>query len=363
MKPQLARIAEDFESDRPVEPVTTREFLSWFDAQRRGYWVVRSIRKELEEAGIQTVPDFEAAYINAFIELRRVLPSTRPLQGESEATITEIEKDSVTPIVDVPTPITALVSKDPTYRISKLDAANKAVVSVKPDASLAESITLLLSRGFSQLPVMTSEREVKGVVSWKSIGSRLALSKPTAHAPAVPSREFMETPHREIRASASVFEAIPLIVAYEYLLVRGDDNRITGIITATDLSEQFRILAEPFLLLSEIENIVRTMIGDRGFTSSELSSVRDPGDDGRNIEGVADLTFGEYIRLLQNPDHWQRFNLAIDRVTFCKDLDSVRLIRNNVMHFDPEGIVDLDLNKLRDFTSFLKQLQNILATV
>ncbi len=71
---------------------------------------------------------------------------------------------------------TFLISKDPTYRISKLAAANQTVVSVKPDAVLAECVTKLMSHNFSQLPVMTNEREVKGAISWASIGSRLALS-------------------------------------------------------------------------------------------------------------------------------------------------------------------------------------------
>ena len=35
----------------------------------------------------------------------------------------------------------------------------------------------MLSNDFSQLPVMTGPRELKGIVSWKSIGSRLALDK------------------------------------------------------------------------------------------------------------------------------------------------------------------------------------------
>ena len=72
VRPQLAKIASDLANDRDVQAVTTREFLSWFHAQRRGYWIVREIREELEKAGLQTVPDFEAAYIGTPIELRQV---------------------------------------------------------------------------------------------------------------------------------------------------------------------------------------------------------------------------------------------------------------------------------------------------
>ena len=45
--------------------------------------------------------------------------------------------------------------------------------------------------------------------------------------------------------------------------------------------------------------------------------------------------------------------MPIDRVTFVKDVDEVRRIRNDVMHFDPEGIDDDDVAKriLRSFRS------------
>jgi hypothetical protein len=71
------------------------------------------------------------------------------------------------------------------------------------------------------------------------------------------------------------------------------------------------------------------------------------------------LTFGEYIRLLENPERWERLQLTIDRALFCKNLDRVRAIRNDVTHFDPDGITPDDLETLRKFTNFLKQLEVI----
>jgi hypothetical protein len=76
-------------------------------------------------------------------------------------------------------------------------------------------------------------------------------------------------------------------------------------------------LAEPFLLLGEIENLIRGMIGDR-FSASDFASARDPNDSGRKIAGPADLAIGESIRLLENPDRWQQFVPELDRMTFCK---------------------------------------------
>jgi hypothetical protein len=97
------------------------------------------------------------------------------------------------------------------------------------------------------------------------------------------------------------------------------------------------------------------------FTKEELAEARDLTDEGRKIESVDDLTFGEYVRLLENPERWDKLTLALDRATFVKDLEEVRGIRNDVMHFDPEGIDDRGLKKLRDFVTFLQRIQKLLA--
>ncbi len=354
MNSYLARIADEIANGKSPAPVTTREFLSWFGAQRRGYFIVRSIRRELEKAGLQTVPDFESNYIDSPLDLCRVVLAESNLSASKSHGAIEAPNEAIEAQVDTPSANPEWVRKEPTYRISKLGPANQPIVGVKPNSTLSEVTALLLLRNFSQLPVMTNERDVKGVVTWASVGARLALSNPGIYA-----RDFME-PHHEIRNHFSIFDAIPVIVSHQYVLVRGEDNRITGIITASDLSEQFRLLAEPFLLLGEIENFIRGMIAER-FSVSDLSDAHDPSDGERQIQGPDDLAFGGYLRLLEKPERWKQFGLAIDRVSFCRDLDNIRRIRNDVMHFDPDGVPQKELDGLRDFTKFLNQIQNIVG--
>lgn len=241
---------------------------------------------------------------------------------------------------------------DPIYRISKLASANRKPLSVAPNTKLEEVVTHMLTNDFSQLPVMTSERDVKGVVTWSSIGSRLAIGKNCSVA-----RELMEQ-HQEIRSDAALISAIGIIAEHQYVLVRGHDQRISGIVTATDLSLQFQQLAEPFLLLGEIENHVRQVISER-FSLTELESAKDPADKERVVNSVADLTYGEYIRLLENPERWDQLNITVDRKTCMEKFKSVRKIRNDIMHFDPDGIPEKDLQTLREFARFLQKLQII----
>ena len=164
----------------------------------------------------------------------------------------------------------------------------------------------MLVNDYSQLPIMTSDREVKGMISWKILGSRLALGKRVAFV-----RECMEPAH-EVSADDSLFGVIGRIVNFQSVLVHAQDRTITGIVTPSDLSLQFRQLSEPFLLLAEIENHIRRLIDGR-FNADELAAAKDKSDATRGVHSVADLTFGEYIRLLENRDNWEKINLNVDR--------------------------------------------------
>ena len=326
---KLAEIEQQIKNHVKPQSLMVRDFIWWFAAQRRSYYIVREIRRALKKYNLITQPDFESAYIDEHITFvtapKESSEQTQPVDG---------------------------VYADPTYRIGKLASANKPPLSIKPDAQLNEAVTEMLTNDYSQLPVMITEREVKGMISWNSIGSRLALAKKCKHV-----RDCME-PHHEISADTSLFAAIDTIVTYQYVLIRNSENIVSGIVTTSDLSLQFRQLGEPFLLLGEIENYIRRMIQDK-YTKEELIEACDPSDQQREIEGVADLTFGEYLRLLENPDRWSNLKLSIDRSLFVKKLDAIRIIRNDVMHFDPDGIADSDLTKLRHFVRFMQDLANI----
>jgi len=330
-KEKLREISKQIEKGIKPQSVTARAFIGWFDAQRRTYWNVKFIRGCLKEYQLETNPDFEYAYIDSPISFITA-PKKKPVQAQSE--------------------MVSDVSTDPTYRIGKLASANTRPVSVKPDDLIAKAVTLMIAHDYSQLPVMTSDREVKGVISWASLGSQIALGKECKYV-----RECM-VPHKEISSDTYIFAAINDIVANQYVLIRNAENMITGIVTTSDLSLQFRQLGEPFLLLGEIENYIRRMIQDK-YTMDELRAACDSSDTERNIESPSDLTLGEYLRLLENPDNWEKLALSIDRELSIKKLDEIRRIRNDVMHFDPDGIPDQDIDKLRDFVRLMQSLARV----
>lgn len=240
---------------------------------------------------------------------------------------------------------------DPTHRIDKLASATQGVIFVKPDTSIQETITTMLLHDFSQLPVMQSTKEVKGIVSWKSIGIRFNLGIEVNKA-----RDCMDN-HIEVASNTSIFEALNQVVEHDYVLIRSRDKEITGIVTASDIGIQFLQLGRPFWFLEEIEHQMRWII-DGKFTIEELATAVDPKDP-REIKGVSSLNFGEYIRLLENPDLWIKTELSIDRKTFIKHLNIIREIRNKIMHFNPVGLGDEDLDLLQASVKFFRLLRKI----
>ena len=219
------------------ERLTVRQLLGHFGYQKRGDYIVSHIRNSLERHRLIADQDFGVGWID----------STITVQLDSDAE-------------DAPQ---SHLATDPTHRIGALEAANNTPMGVPPDRPLSAATTIMQMHDFSQLPVMSSEHSVSGIVSWKSIDARLALGRECNFV-----RECMD-PHEEVPVTTPLFEAIAKIAEHGYVLVRGQDHRVTGIVTATDLSMQFMQLAGPFLFVGEIEGHLRHLIHGK-FTLEQL---------------------------------------------------------------------------------------------
>lgn len=341
---QLQQAADHIQQTGKPKMVRVKDLLSWFEAQRRGVLVVREIRTALKKAKLMTVPDFEVAYIDQRIKLKVAEPIVKKAP---------ISKEVVVEPTGIDSPYEAVVGgsvPDPAPRIGMLKAANTFPTTVSRDTEVSQAITVMMMNDYSQLPVMQGDRNVDGLISWKSIGrARISEGKACKYA-----RECIEKAEI-VTSDTHLFDAINIIAKKEVVLVRDGAGKVAGLVTTSDISLQFGALSEPFLLLSEIENHVRRLI-DGKFSLEDLKAGRDPNDGNRQIENVANLTFGEYIRLLDKPANWSRLGYDLSRSECIKRLREIGRIRNDVMHFHPDGISPEDLDLLRDMRKFLQGL-------
>ena len=336
-KEEFVELAEQIVKSGKSHTLTVRDLLAYFHSERRGKDVAQWIKRKLKSLKLTTEPDFEIVYIDAEIELRKAEP---PASKKSDS----IDRQQP----DGDRTYSSSQARESVPRIGMVSAANRPPMTVSRDAHLTEAITLMLMHDFSQLPVIQNERKVQGFVSWKSIGSCTALSRESEFV-----RDCLDKNVEVLKYDLPLFAAVDIIIRKEAVLIRGAEEKITGLVTTSDISAQFMALSSPFLILEQIENHIRTILDGR-FSEEDLKTAADPSDDSREIKTISDLTFGEYLRIIENPDHWEKLMWKLDRSTFAKRLDQVRRIRNEVMHFHPDGITPKALELLRDTATFMQ---------
>ena len=159
----------------------------------------------------------------------------------------------------------------------------------------------------------------------------------------------------EVSFSEPLLQHVATIARKGFVFVRGKDNLLTGIVTSADLSVRFEELATPFLLIGQIEGWLRETL-DWAFSTEQLGAAVDDDSDDREVESAKDLTFGEYLRLLQQPDNWNQVGWDAHRSVFCDHLDEVREIRNEVMHFSPDPISGEQITKIANLLQWIQRI-------
>lgn len=147
----------------------------------------------------------------------------------------------------------------------------------------------MIPNDYSQLPVMNGPRNLLGAVGWESI-ARARMHKPEATL-----RDAI-VPVGEVYLEDEVLRHVPEIIERGLVFVRQADRKVCGVVTTTDLSVAFQDLAEPFLLVGDVERLLRRIIVST-FDLPHLQAARDPKDTSRTIESVEDLTPSPYVAL------------------------------------------------------------------
>jgi CBS domain-containing protein len=309
------------------EKINVRMILDTLEVSRRGTNVNSIINELLDEYKLVIEPDFLWEYVYNDLEIKN--------RNSSSLDIEKLSR----------------------YRIDGLESANIPPVRVNPEEDLNKAITVMVANNYSQLPVMTNERDVKGVITWKSIASNLHFCNTK-----VKIKDFMDKPII-IDDDASMFDAIEQVSINDYVLIKSTkDNKIKGILTSSDLSRQFKNLAEPFLLIGKCELLIRKIIYGK-YSKDELESVKNPNDINRKITSIHDLSFGEYIRLIEKEERWEKLELNLDRKYIIKKIKGIKEIRNDVMHFDPNGIDEKQIEEIKSLNNMFEQVLKSRGTV
>jgi len=163
---------------------------------------------------------------------------------------------------------------------------------------------------------------------------------------------------RLARGYFTMLGSVNQILDREFVFIKNDEDVVTGIITIYDIALQFKHLSEPFIELQLIEDSIRKFI-DQKIDNKPLTLFFNKKYPGKKIETTRDLTFGEYIAILENKDLWSPDNINLDRKTFIEKLDVIRKIRNDLMHFKITQLSDDSMKELKDVSKFFRMLEKV----
>lgn len=321
VKDEFLEIVKEIKENEKEFDITPRELLNYFWCEKRTTGNVAYINRFLNENQLETEPNFVNGWIDGDIVLKHKRKATT--------------KNGV----------------DPIQRIKLLPSSNREPISIQKEGNLKEAITLMMMHSYSQLPVMSGQRNVIGYVSWETIGCALSNGVNTQDI-----KDYLSTDITLLSYETPLMDAIKTIIDKEFVLVYKNDKTISGIVTIADISSQFISVTEPFILLEQIENHIRQILNNK-FLIADIKEFCKIDDFDRDIEFIDDLNFGDYIRIIGKPDNWEKLNLSIERSHFIKQLDKVRQIRNDIMHFDPEGITREQREDLTKMAKFLMELK------
>lgn len=298
--------------------LTVRELLALWGTDRRSYDLIQLVQSDLANYGLSAKPSIRDQGMADRLKL------VHTAEGH----------DQVSPAVGA------------------LPSARTTVMTVNERSSIQGALTAMLLRDYSQLPVMSSKKNpvLRGVVTLKSVARTLSRNPGAGLGDAVEPCNPVEL-HKEL------VDVLPEIREKGYVLVNGEDRRLSGIVTASDVVQRYSEAATPFLLIGVIDTVLRRVVAE----NFPMETVRKcvPGSEDREVESANDLTMGDYKAVLESSGNWERLGWPLDRSFFLRQLTEIIKIRNIVMHFNPDPLPQDCITQLKSMVEVLRFYSDI----
>ncbi|MFE2099094.1 CBS domain-containing protein [Streptomyces sp. NPDC059468] len=324
-----------------------QDILDLFRVRVRDHRTVHLISQALTDAGLTTLPDFAVCGLRSNVD---VVPlASVPAQATPADPDDEEEEEGL--------PSQALPQR---LLLGDIPSARRGLVSVGPGTPLAQATFLMRTEGVSQIPVTTGMAQIHGVVTWGSVAKMYEAGKPPTLDNAM---EKDSLPLADARQE--FFAALPVIREHGYLLVRGDDGCLSGIVTAADITDRFEGAARPFFIVGEIESLLRRCLG-AALDQETIKAVQTNKKPEHRTGQVSDLMFGDYLKLLDGDQtkqamaeradaNWEALKWPnMPREQFIGRLKRVKDIRNRIAHFDEKPLPQEMLDELTTFAKVLR---------
>lgn len=314
--------------------LTIRELLDVWNFRRRTARIVKEVTDDLSELGLLAVPSIAEGWIDGHVDIVPMPGETG--EGSETAQAADDSVDAAEENAE------AVISGFVPYSVSTMDTARCNVVCVQPDDSLSTAVTKMALNDFSQLAVVDAQERLIGAISWESVALAWMSGAPSLVRNVMRSAPSA-APEDELLRQAEV------IYQHGFVFVRDHGGEVLGIVTSADLSRRFGDDHRPIVLLDEIERRLGNRIMGR-CSPEELKAegvaIRDSG-----------ATFGNYAMALTRPSLWEKLDWSgLAQAELHSQMERVRVIRNQLMHFSPDPITAEEIDLLEKTARALRMI-------
>lgn len=334
--------------------ITVRELLSQFGLTRRSSNAIIQVRRALRGLGLTTTPKFYAVNLDSVVQI-----VARPAgSGAADDNREDVRQPIITfgmlRVVEE-----QRLLRDRSKSRDGRSGYPKWIVS--PQDNIDSVAMLLAEENVDCVPVGISEDAVTGVIAWDDVATQDLLKRDRAQ---VRCGKVCRPPVF-VRESESVYDRKYEITKHGCVLVKDDSGRCFAVVRSGDLAAELLRLTESFLLLQEIENLVRMIISMAQPSASEIneSAHEDRRGSGLTME---QLTFSEYKSLILHPAIRSRlaqgFGLGeqLVRQIANEHIEHTRIIRNKVLHFHPDENNEQARAVLSNTRDFLRRIAELM---
>jgi predicted transcriptional regulator len=229
------------------------------------------------------------------------------------------------------------------HRLNRAIPEDQEVLSIPPDCLAREALQQMEMHAYSQLPII-SNGTVIGMFTLRSFAKEVgAISLADWNSQKSAPGDLRVDECVESWSFARVQEDISQIldqVRVDGGVLIGSPEQLIAILTPDDLTRYLFEVANPFVLVSEIELAVRQLIV-MTLDPTELEKIAQKclisayGEASRVPITVEEMTFDNYQKLITYGDAWEKFESVIhgSRTRASSKLKEIASIRNALFHF------------------------------
>ncbi len=229
------------------------------------------------------------------------------------------------------------------HKLSRVIPPSQHLRTLDASTSVASALEEMAQRRFSQVPVVVGAKVV-GMFSYSSFARGIASMRPPISLAGMAIEEFLEHDIGFAPASEDVHKVIELLEQHQAVLV-GHHERVTAIVTRGDMARYLHSIAEPFMLLEEIEKATRALM-ELAVSAAEMPELIKVALEGHHHElgkdvhatKLAELTLTELRLVLVHGRNYPRFEGVFHArlETTRGKYEGVPSIRNELLHFRGE---------------------------